>query len=163
MVVDCPPPYPQDGWASGRVRDVLQSQGSREPEANTDLNHVASELRKRGRYGVVEACFLELAEPDIAGGGARCVAHGRNIPFLPVLEMLRGYFGVTGDDSEEAAQRKIAGTLLLLDPALTEMVPLMLDFLGDADAAARVTKAVEDPSSYSGTTTEIGDAIAARV
>jgi len=47
--------------------------------------------------------------------------------------MLRGYFGVTGDDSEEAAQRKIAGTLLLLDPALTEMVPLMLDFLGVPD------------------------------
>ena len=40
---------------------------------------------------------------------------------------------------------------------------LMLDFLGEADAAARITKAVSDPASLSGTTTQIGDAVAERV
>jgi hypothetical protein len=39
----------------------------------------------------------------------------------------------------------------------------MLEFLGEADAAARVTKAVADASSLSGTTSEIGDAVAASV
>jgi 3-isopropylmalate dehydrogenase len=40
---------------------------------------------------------------------------------------------------------------------------MMLEFLGEADAAARIRKAVEDPGSYSGSTSEIGDAIAGRV
>jgi tetratricopeptide (TPR) repeat protein len=72
---------------------------------------------------------------------ARCVAHGKMIPFLPILEMLRGYFGVTVQDGAEEARRKVAGTLLLLDPRLTEDLPLLLDFLGVSDPqlpAARV-------------------------
>jgi sirohydrochlorin ferrochelatase len=32
----------------------------------------------RGDYPIVEACFLELADPDIATGGGRCVAQGAN-------------------------------------------------------------------------------------
>jgi 3-isopropylmalate dehydrogenase len=40
---------------------------------------------------------------------------------------------------------------------------MMLEFLGEADAAARIRKAVADPASLTGSTTEIGDSIAARV
>jgi hypothetical protein len=39
----------------------------------------------------------------------------------------------------------------------------MLEFLGEADAAARLTKAIADPGSFSGSTSEIGDAVASRV
>ena len=37
---------------------------------------------------------------------------------------------------------------------------LMLDFLGEADATAKVAAAVKDPERYTGSTTEIGDAVA---
>ncbi len=40
---------------------------------------------------------------------------------------------------------------------------MMLEFLGDTDAAARIRKACVDPSALVGTTSEIGDAVAARV
>ncbi|MCA9821148.1 MAG: 3-isopropylmalate dehydrogenase [Dehalococcoidia bacterium] len=40
---------------------------------------------------------------------------------------------------------------------------MMLEFLGEADAAARVAAACEQPERYSGSTTEIGDAVAAAV
>ena len=40
---------------------------------------------------------------------------------------------------------------------------MMLEFLGEADAAARIRKACADPSTQTGSTSEIGDAIAARV
>src|SRR5205085_7254662 len=53
---------------------LLIAHGSRRPEANDDLYHVAAELR-RGGQTVVEA-FLELAEPDIDEGGRRCVEQG---------------------------------------------------------------------------------------
>jgi len=33
-------------------------------------------LSESGRYAIVEACFLELAEPDIPTGGERCVGRG---------------------------------------------------------------------------------------
>jgi len=40
---------------------------------------------------------------------------------------------------------------------------MMLDFLGEADAAERITAACADPATRQGGTTEIGDAIAKRV
>jgi sirohydrochlorin ferrochelatase len=54
---------------------LLIAHGSRQEEANADLYHVRSSLRGRG-WDVVEACFLELAEPDIEEGGRRCVDQG---------------------------------------------------------------------------------------
>src|SRR5262249_46221278 len=66
---------------------------------------------------------------------AHCVAHGKMIPFLPVLELMRDFFGVTEQDGDESARRKIAGPLLLLDQALTDALPLVFDFLGVADPA----------------------------
>jgi sirohydrochlorin ferrochelatase len=55
---------------------LLIAHGSRRPEANADLADLADRLRVRGRYPVVEVAYLELAEPTIAEGGARCVAAG---------------------------------------------------------------------------------------
>jgi class 3 adenylate cyclase len=66
---------------------------------------------------------------------AHCVAHGKMIPFLPVLELMRDFFEITEQDGDESARRKIAGTLLLLDQALTDALPLVFDFLGVADPA----------------------------
>src|SRR5262249_40553560 len=81
----------------------------------------------------------ELAEKARAQGvrvhTAHCVAHGKMVPLLPVLELMRDFFGLSEQDSGEAARRKIAGTLLLLDPALTDALPLVFDFLGVADPA----------------------------
>jgi sirohydrochlorin ferrochelatase len=54
---------------------LLIAHGSSQAEANADLHHLAETLRQRG-YGIVVASFLELAEPGIAAGGARCVELG---------------------------------------------------------------------------------------
>src|SRR5947199_406768 len=71
---------------------------------------------------------------------AHCVAHGRMVPFLPILELLRGYFGISEQDGNEAGRRKIAGTVLLLDPELTESLPLLFDFLGVPDPERRAQR-----------------------
>src|SRR5262245_3795809 len=54
--------------------------------------------------------------------------HGRLIPLLPILEIMRAYFGVSEQDSDEQSRRKIAGTVLLVDKDLTDDVPLLLEF-----------------------------------
>ena len=61
---------------------LLIAHGSRHAEANADLEHVAAELRRRGRYAVVEVAFLELAEPTVEQGGARCVNRGAECVIL---------------------------------------------------------------------------------
>jgi sirohydrochlorin ferrochelatase len=55
---------------------LLIAHGSRHAPANDDLHQLAARFTERGAYPIVEACFLELAEPDIQAGGALCVARG---------------------------------------------------------------------------------------
>jgi class 3 adenylate cyclase/tetratricopeptide (TPR) repeat protein len=60
-------------------------------------------------------------------------SHGRSIPLMPVLQMLRAYFGIGDRDPERIAREKIAGRALLLDPEFAEELPLVFDFLGVPD------------------------------
>ncbi|MBI1816899.1 MAG: AAA family ATPase [Deltaproteobacteria bacterium] len=62
-----------------------------------------------------------------------CPAHGKTIPHLPLLEMLRDIFGIAERDTDHEARRKIAGELLLLDDAFQELLPILFDFMGVAD------------------------------
>ncbi|MGQ0519792.1 MAG: 3-isopropylmalate dehydrogenase [Actinomycetota bacterium] len=57
----------------------------------------------------------------------------------------------------------IAGTGTANPLAAIRSAAMMLEFLGEADAAARITKAVSAAMSLSGTTSELGDAVAERV
>jgi adenylate cyclase len=64
---------------------------------------------------------------------ARAVAHGKNIPFLPVLELFRAYFAINSEDDDRSAREKIAGRMVLLDLGFADALPLLFDFLGVAD------------------------------
>jgi sirohydrochlorin ferrochelatase len=59
-----------------RVALLLIAHGSRRSEANADLEFIATGIRERGRYPLVQVSFLELAEPGIEAGGAFCVDNG---------------------------------------------------------------------------------------
>src|SRR5262249_27589519 len=86
--------------------------------------------------GKSRLCF-EFAERCRARGlpvyETRGVAHGRQIPLLPMLELFRAFFGITARDAERVAREKIAGRLLLLDERLREELPLVFDLLGVSD------------------------------
>jgi class 3 adenylate cyclase/tetratricopeptide (TPR) repeat protein len=60
-------------------------------------------------------------------------SHGREIPYMPVLQMLRAYFGIADGDPERIVREKVAGRALLLDPAFADDLPLLFDFLGVPD------------------------------
>jgi class 3 adenylate cyclase/tetratricopeptide (TPR) repeat protein len=64
---------------------------------------------------------------------AQAQAHGTAIPYMPVLQMLRAFFGIGESEPEQIAREKIAGRALLLDPDFAEDLPLMFDFLGVPD------------------------------
>lgn len=63
---------------------LLIAHGSRRAEANADLEFMAAAMRDRGRYGFVQVAYLELTEPDIPTGAARCVEAGAHrVTMLP--------------------------------------------------------------------------------
>lgn len=86
--------------------------------------------------GKSRLCFEFLERCRARGLGvfeARAVSHGKQIPLLPVLELVRAYFGVTLRDDDRSAREKIAGRMVLLDIGFADALPLLFDFLGVAD------------------------------
>jgi sirohydrochlorin ferrochelatase len=89
-----------------RTALLLIAHGSRRPEANADLEHVAAEIRRRAIFFYVRAAYLELAEPTIAAGAEQCVQAGAaEVVLLP-------YFlspGVHVTEDLTAARADLAG------------------------------------------------------
>ncbi len=109
---------------------LLIAHGSRQPEANADLVHVVEQLRQAGRM-IVEASYLELAEPNIDEGGARCEAQGTEcVVLLP-------YFlsaGVHVLRDLTAARDRLAARFPHVEFRLAEPLgrhPLLLDVVMD--------------------------------
>jgi class 3 adenylate cyclase/tetratricopeptide (TPR) repeat protein len=79
----------------------------------------------------------EFAERCAADGismqRARAVAHGRNVPLVPILELMRTTLGVGEADPPALARGRIAESLQALDDSFQEDLPLLFDFLGVPD------------------------------
>jgi class 3 adenylate cyclase/tetratricopeptide (TPR) repeat protein len=86
--------------------------------------------------GKSRLCF-ELAERCRARGisvrSTTGVPHGKNVPFLPVIEFMRDIYELDERESPRAQRNKIAGAVLLLDRELEPGLPLLFDFLGISD------------------------------
>jgi class 3 adenylate cyclase/tetratricopeptide (TPR) repeat protein len=80
---------------------------------------------------------LEFAQHLRAAGvevsETRALSHARTVPFLAVLELLRGYFGITDSDEDRTVREKVAGRVLPIDPGLAGALPLIFEFLGAPD------------------------------
>jgi class 3 adenylate cyclase/tetratricopeptide (TPR) repeat protein len=125
----------------GRIEEMetLERALSRALEGNAQVIGVVAEAgvgKSRLCFEFVERCRAKGLRVRETHG----VAHGKAIPFLPVLEFMRGFFGVTERDGDEEARRKIAGTLLLLDKALTDALPILFEFLGVPDPKSAVPR-----------------------
>ncbi|HEX6455384.1 MAG TPA: adenylate/guanylate cyclase domain-containing protein [Solirubrobacterales bacterium] len=77
----------------------------------------------------IERCRSEGIEVFEAQGQA----HGKSIPYMPILQMLRAFFGIGDSEPEQLAREKIAGRALLLDAGFADDLPLLFDFLGVPD------------------------------
>jgi class 3 adenylate cyclase/tetratricopeptide (TPR) repeat protein len=54
------------------------------------------------------------------------VSYGKATPYLPVIELLRAYFGLDGRDDLRRIREKVTGKLLALDRALEPALPAIL-------------------------------------
>jgi class 3 adenylate cyclase/tetratricopeptide (TPR) repeat protein len=80
-------------------------------------------------YEFLQRC-RSLGLTVLEGAG---VAHGKNIPLLPLLQILRQYYGITEQDSDRTAREKIAGKLLLIDAGFRDTLPLVFELMGVPD------------------------------
>jgi sirohydrochlorin ferrochelatase len=63
---------------------LLVDHGSQLPEANRVLDRIADAVRARVPHAIVEVAHMELAEPSLAAGLARCAERGaREVVICP--------------------------------------------------------------------------------
>jgi predicted ATPase len=61
------------------------------------------------------------------------VSHGKASAFLPVIDLLRTYFRITGDDDERRRREKINGRIVTLDRSLEDGLPYLYGLFGRTD------------------------------
>ena len=132
------------------------------PDVTTAYNHVDAStiyiVKDPGRYDVIvtDNLFGDIIT-DLAGavvGGIEFAPSANLNPARTAPSMFEPVHGSAPD---------IAGTGVANPVAAILSAAMMLEFLGEADAAARIRKAVGDPTQLSGSTSEIGDTVAGRV
>ena len=60
---------------------------------------------------------------------ASSVSYGKATPYLPVIDLLKGYFKIADNDDARAIREKVTGKLLTLDRALEPLLPPLLALL----------------------------------
>ena len=113
-----------------------------------DAMRAAAQLAKTGHGQIVAA----MAEPGV--GKSRLlfefkavsqsgwmvletfsVSHGKASAFLPVIDLLHGYFKITSDDDARTRCEKVTGRVLALDRALEDTLPYLFGLLGIVEGA----------------------------
>ena len=132
------------------------------PDVTTAYNHVDAAciyfVQDPQRYDVVvtDNLFGDILT-DLGGaiaGGIGVAASANLNPARTGPSLFEPVHGSAPD---------IAGTNTANPVAAIRSAAMMLEFLGEAGAAARIMKAIADPSAFSGSTTDIGDQVAARL
>src|SRR5262249_46381482 len=63
---------------------------------------------------------------------ALAVSYGKASAFLPLIDLLWGYFKITSEDDERTRREKITGRVVALDRSLEDALPYLYGLLGVA-------------------------------
>ncbi len=132
------------------------------PDVETGYNHIDAAcihfVADPGRYDVIvtDNLFGDILT-DLGGAVAGGIGLASSANLNPDRTAPSMFEPVHGSAPDIAGQGIANPTAAVLSAAM------MLDFLGEVDAAARITKACAEPERLTGTTVEIGDLIAARL
>jgi class 3 adenylate cyclase/uncharacterized protein YcbX/ribosomal protein L40E len=58
------------------------------------------------------------------------VSHGKASAYLPVIDLLHGYFGIDPGDDSRRRREKVAGKIAILDRTLEDVLPYLFGLLG---------------------------------
>jgi class 3 adenylate cyclase len=86
-------------------------------EAGVGKSRLFHEFKARNQFGWM---VLE----------AFSVSRGKSTAYLPVIELLHGYFRIAADDDQRTRREKVNGGIVALDPALQDTRPYLFALLG---------------------------------
>ena len=114
----------------GREREMAELAGALE-QASAGHGQIVAAV---GEAGAGKSRLMYEFKATIPDGckvlEAYSISHGKASAWLPVLELLRGYFGIQDADDPAMRREKVRATLAALDPALSEVLPYLLGLLG---------------------------------
>jgi predicted ATPase len=84
--------------------------------------------------------FKAPLERGCRGLEAFSVSHGKAYSYLPLIDLLKGYFGIVLEDDERQRREKITGKVLTLDRTLEDALPYLFTLLGIAEEATSLTQ-----------------------
>jgi class 3 adenylate cyclase len=87
-----------------------------------------------GKSRLVHEFVAACGARGLPVASTRCVAHRRDVALLPMLALYRDLFGIAERDPAQLARERIETAMVSLDPAIAADLPLLLEFLGVADA-----------------------------
>ncbi len=117
-------------------------------QREVDILKHAAEQAKSGQGQIVAAMaepgvgksrlifeFREVSQSGWMVLEAFSVSHGKASAFLPVVDLLHGYFKITSDDDARTRCEKVTGRVLALDRALEDTLPYLSGLLGIVEGA----------------------------
>ncbi|HLI81659.1 MAG TPA: adenylate/guanylate cyclase domain-containing protein [Candidatus Binataceae bacterium] len=122
-------------------------------EREMDAMKAAAERAKAGRGQIVAAMaeagvgksrlFFEFKAVSQSGWmvlEAFSVSHGKASAFLPVIDLLWGYFEISSEDDERKRREKINGKIVTLDRSLEDALPYLYGLLGITDENSQIAE-----------------------
>lgn len=89
--------------------------------------------------------FKQMQRDDWRILEAFSVSHGRASAYHPVIDLLKGYFGIADSDNDRTRREKITGRVLALDRSLEDTLPYLSALMGVDDSIPGADTA-KDPS-----------------
>jgi class 3 adenylate cyclase/tetratricopeptide (TPR) repeat protein len=99
--------------------------------AGTGHGQVVAVIGEPG-VGKTRLCYELIQSPRARGWlvvESHAVSYGQATPYLPILDLLRGYFQIEDRDEEPKIREKIIGKLVTLETALGPLLPVFLALL----------------------------------
>ena len=91
-----------------------------------------------GQAGVGKSRLMhEFVHSDQTSGWlvliSNSTSYGHATPYLPIVELLRGYFKVDAQEDIQSIREKVSGKILTLNPSLQDAILPVLDLLNVLD------------------------------
>ena len=114
----------------GREREMEVLKRAAE-QAKAGRGQIAAAMAEAGT-GKSRLCF-EFKATSQAGWMVLetfSVSHSKASAYLPLLDLLQGYFKIAGEDDQRARRAKVTGNVLTLDRSLEDTLPYLFSLLG---------------------------------
>ena len=82
-----------------------------------------------GKSRLFHEIIQEVPRPTWLVLESRSISYGKATPYLPIADLLKGYFQIETRDTARQIREKVTGRLMSLDPALEPTLPAVLALL----------------------------------